>query len=156
MYIGNSIVYRNSHPMNTYTCSGQLQDLLSGFGGVWILLVMFLFTNYTLRCRLVPRLVWKFFKQAWEGYLRCWLKNSCLICRWSFRKKMLNSYHFSARQRGRVSNRKNTFMHAFFVFNQEQYVFRFTNIQNCTWGRNYKIRPQACFFDGGPLPPLST
>ena len=37
----------------------------------------------------------------------------------------------------------------------ERYIFRFTNVKNSSaWGKNYKIRPQACSFDRGPLPPL--
>ena len=49
------------------------------------------------------------------------------------------------------------FVHAFFISNQEWYVFCFTNVRNSSaWGRNYKIRPQARSFDEGPLPPLST
>ena len=50
------------------------------------------------------------------------------------------------------------FVHPFFVLKQEQYVFRFANVQNSSaWGRNYKIRPQARFFlIGDPSPPLST
>ena len=46
------------------------------------------------------------------------------------------------------------FAGAFFVFNQERYAFCFANVQNSSaWGRNYKIRPLAHSFDGGPLPP---
>ena len=42
--------------------------------------------------------------------------------------------------------------HMLFVLNQEQYVFHFANVQNSSiWGRNYKIRPHAHSFDGGPL-----
>ena len=45
------------------------------------------------------------------------------------------------------------FVHAFFVSNQEWYVFHFTNVLNSsTWGRNYKIRPQARSYNEGPLP----
>ena len=37
---------------------------------------------------------------------------------------------------------------------QERYVFRFANVRNSSaWGRNYKIRPEARFFDQGPLLP---
>ena len=44
------------------------------------------------------------------------------------------------------------FADAFFVFNQERYAFRFANVQKSSaWGRNYKIRPLACSFDGGSL-----
>ena len=44
-------------------------------------------------------------------------------------------------------------MDAFFVFNQERYAFHFANVRNSSaWGRNYKIRPLARSFDGGPLP----
>ena len=46
------------------------------------------------------------------------------------------------------------FVHAFFILNYEWYIFHFTNVQNfTTWGRNYKIRPQACFFNRGLRPP---
>ena len=41
-----------------------------------------------------------------------------------------------------------------FLTKSTTYTFRFTNVQNSsTWGRNYKIRPLARSFDGGPLPP---
>ena len=61
---------------------------------------------------------------------------------------------YLGRQRGGgVPNQKNTFVHAFFVLKQEWYVFRFANIRKSrAWGRNYKIRPQARLFNGGPLP----
>ena len=37
---------------------------------------------------------------------------------------------------------------------QEWYAFCFANVWNSSaWGRNYKIRPLAHSFDGGPLPP---
>ena len=42
---------------------------------------------------------------------------------------------------------------AFFILNQERYIFHFVNVQNSScWARNFKIRLQACFFNGGPLP----
>ena len=47
--------------------------------------------------------------------------------------------------------------HAFFISNLERYVFRFVNVRNSsTWGRNYKIRPQARSFNGLPPPFLHT
>ena len=46
------------------------------------------------------------------------------------------------------------FMYVLFVSNLEWYVLHFANIRNSSaWGRNYKIRPQAHSFDGGPLYP---
>ena len=45
--------------------------------------------------------------------------------------------------------------HVFFVLNQEQYIFALQTFETpVLGGRNYKIRPQACSFGGGPLPPL--
>ena len=43
---------------------------------------------------------------------------------------------------------------AFFVLKQEWYVFFcFMNVRNSSsWGRNYKIRPQACSFNRASLP----
>ena len=39
------------------------------------------------------------------------------------------------------------FTHAFFVLNQEQYIFQIVNVRNYSvWGENYKIRPQVHYF----------
>ena len=49
---------------------------------------------------------------------------------------------------------KTHFVHTLFVSNLEWFVYRFANIRNSsTWGRNYKIRPQAHSFDGRLFPP---
>ena len=41
--------------------------------------------------------------------------------------------------------------------NKERYIFHFTNVRNSSaWGRNYKIRSQACSFNGELLLPLFT
>ena len=54
--------------------------------------------------------------------------------------------YLGRQRRGGVPNQKNTFVHVFFVF-------RFANVRkSSTWGRNYKIRPQARLFGGGSLP----
>ena len=59
---------------------------------------------------------------------------------------------YLGRQRG--AGVPNHFVHAFFVLNQEQYVFHFANVyRSSAWGRNYKMRPQARLFNGGPLLP---
>ena len=63
---------------------------------------------------------------------------------------------YLGRQRGEGSLIEKThFVNAFFVFNQEQYAFRFANVQNSSaWGRNYKIRPLARSFNGDPTPSI--
>ena len=54
--------------------------------------------------------------------------------------------------RGRGSNQKNTFRTRTLHFKPGAKCF--SNVRNSsTWGRNYKIRPQTCSFDHGPLPP---
>ena len=65
---------------------------------------------------------------------------------------------YLGRQRGEGSLIERTyFLHMSLVLNQERYVFRFVNIWNSsTWGRNYKIKPQAysfTFFWSGTPPP---
>ena len=58
---------------------------------------------------------------------------------------------YLGRQLGEGSPITTHFVHVFFV---SWYVFCFVNVRNSsTWGRNYKIRPQARSFDGGLLPP---
>ena len=70
-------------------------------------------------------------------------------------QSILSCEDISGRQRwGGVSDQKNAFAHAFFILNQQQYLFCFVNVQHSNaWGRNKKIRPQACSFNGRPSPP---
>ena len=62
----------------------------------------------------------------------------------------------SGRQREEgVPDRKNAFRTCVLHFELGAAHFCFANIWNFSLGgRNYKVRPQACSFDGGPLPPL--
>ena len=56
------------------------------------------------------------------------------------------SVYLGTRRRKGFPNEIMHFAHAFFVLNQEWYIFRFANIRNSSdWDRNYKKRPQARF-----------
>ena len=64
-----------------------------------------------------------------------------------------HEWHFVYLGRQRRGGSWSHFTYVFFVLKQEWYVICFTNVWNSsTWGRNYRIRTQACFFDQEPFP----